>query len=143
MSRDAGAVSGIWSAVLAGLLVFLGVVAFLPTPVDQPLQGVLAEFLRLVHAHGVPAWIDYRFVEAAANVALFVPFGFTAALAFPGKRWWQIAGLGLLTSGFMELGQLLFLHSRFPSALDLAANTSGCLAGCVLAAVFTRLRHAS
>lgn len=121
-------------AVLAGFLAFLALVGFWPSPVDQPVQKQLAAFLVLIHILGAPAWIDYGFVEAAANVALFVPLGVLAALVFQNKRWWQIGGLGLLISGFMELGQLLFLHSRFPSALDLATNTAGSLLGFLLVA---------
>jgi VanZ family protein len=29
----------------------------------------------------------------------------------------------------MELGQLLFLHDRVPSAMDIVANTSGAMLG--------------
>ena len=76
-------------------------------------------------------------------MALFVPLGVLAALAFPGKPWWQIGAFGLLVSGFMELGQLLFLHSRFPSPLDLATNTAGCLVGSLLVAHFVRPRSAA
>jgi VanZ family protein len=34
----------------------------------------------------------------------------------------------------MELGQLLFLSSRFASLLDVATNTAGCVAGTLIAA---------
>ena len=116
-----------WRWVLAGFLAVLALVGFWPSPVDKPVQGEIAGFLFLIHSLGVPGWIGYGSVEASANVALFIPLGVLAALAFPGKPWWQIGALGLLVSGFMELGQLLFLHSRFPSPLDLATNTAGCL----------------
>ncbi|MDI3213086.1 VanZ family protein [Arthrobacter sp. AL12] len=132
-----------WRGVLTGFLAVLALVGFWPSPVDQPVQGQLAVFLFLIHALGVPPWIGYGFVEATANVALFVPLGFLAALAFPTKPWWQIGGFGLLVSGFMELGQLLFLHSRYPSALDLATNTAGCLLGFSLVAFVRRPRIAA
>ena len=35
----------------------------------------------------------------------------------------------------MELGQLLFLHNRFSSPVDLVTNTSGAVIGALLAAV--------
>ena len=129
-----------WRIVLGSFLTFLALVGFWPSPVDQPVQGQIAGFLVLIHTLGVPAWIGYGFVEASANVTLFVPLGVLAALAFPTKPWWQIGALGLLVSGCMELGQLLFLPSRFPSPLDLATNTAGCLMGFLLVAHFVRLR---
>ena len=135
---SATAPSHAWRAVLAGFLSFLALVGFWPSPVDQPVQGQIAGFLFLIHSLGVPAWIGYGFVEASANVALFVPLGILAALAFPTRPWWQIGAFGLLVTGCMELGQLLFLHSRFPSPLDLVTNTAGCLLGFLLVAHFLR-----
>lgn len=129
-----------WAGVLAGFLAALALVGFWPSPVDQPIQGEIAGFLFLIHKLGVPAWIGYWFIEASANVVLFVPLGVLAALAYPAKLWWRIGALGLLVSGCMELGQLLFLHSRFPSPLDLATNTAGCLLGFLLVAHFVRPR---
>ena len=129
-----------WRAVLAGFLAFLAVVGFWPSPVDQPVRGQVAGFIFFVHALGVPGWIGYGFFEASANVALFVPLGVVAALAFPAKPWWQIVAFGLLVSGCMELGQLLFLSSRFPSPLDLATNALGTLLGFLLVGLFIRLQ---
>jgi glycopeptide antibiotics resistance protein len=73
-------------------------------------------------------------VEASANIVLFIPLGFVSLLAFPEKPWWRIGAFGLLISGCMELGQLLFLHNRFASPLDLVTNTSGAVLGALLAA---------
>ena len=125
-------------ALLTAFLAFLALVGFWPSPVDKPLEGHIAGFLHLVHRLGAPVWFDYGFIEASANVALFVPLGFLAVLGFPTKRWWQLAGLGMLISGCMELGQFLFLHSRCPSALDVATNTTGGLLGIVMASALQR-----
>ncbi|WP_311379692.1 VanZ family protein [Arthrobacter sp. ISL-48] len=111
----------------------MALVAFWPSPVDQPIQGELARILRFFHAHGIPAWFDYKFVEASANVVLFVPLGVVASLAFAEKRWWQIGAFGLIVSGCIELGQLLFLHDRFASPQDVVTNTSGAVIGALLA----------
>ncbi|WP_286398629.1 VanZ family protein [Pseudarthrobacter defluvii] len=111
----------------------LALVAFWPSPVDKPVAGQLVSVLTFLHRHGIPRWFNYTFIEAAANVALFTPVGFVAALAFPSKRWWQIGGFGLLISGCIELGQLLFLHARFASVSDVVTNTSGAVIGAVLA----------
>ena len=119
--------------VLVTMLLPLAAIAFWPTPVDQPVQGLLANVLHFLHRRGIPAWFNYRFVEASVNVALFIPYGIVSSLSFLEKRWWQIGLLGLLISGCMELGQLLFLHNRFSSPLDLVTNTLGAVMGALLA----------
>lgn len=119
----------LWRAVLATMLVPMALVAFWPTPVDKPVSGELAAFFATIHSMGFPRWINYAFIEAAANVVLFVPLGSVAALAFPHKRWWQAAAFGLLVSGCMELGQELFLHDRFASPSDVVTNTAGTVIG--------------
>lgn len=110
----------------------LALVAFWPTPVDRPVQGELAEVLFVLHRHGVPGWVNYNFVEASANLSLFVPIGFVSSLAFPSKRWWQLGALGLLISGCIELGQLLFLHDRYATLSDVVTNTGGAAVGAYL-----------
>ena len=135
---------GLWRFILAAMLIPLVFIAFWPVPVDQPVQGQLADLLRFLHRHGIPRWFNYQFVEASANVTLFVPLGFVSLLAFPEKPWWRIGAFGLLISGCMELGQSLFLHNRFASPVDLVTNTSGAILGAVLAtAASTKLeaRH--
>ena len=129
---------GVWRAVLALMMAFLAIVGFWPSPVDKPIQGQLTAFLFFLHGHGMPDWINYGFVEASANVAMFVPVGILAFLAFPRKQWWQVAAFGLLVSGCMELGQALFLDDRFASPGDLVTNTVGAVIGCLLV---RKLRH--
>ncbi|CAN7240517.1 VanZ family protein [Pseudarthrobacter oxydans] len=124
----------LWRFVLIAMLVPLALIAFWPSPVDQPVQGQLAAVLNFLHRHGIPTWFNYTFVEASANVVLFVPVGVVSSLAFPSWPWWRIGVFGLLISCCMELGQLLFLHDRFPSPLDLVTNTSGAVIGAFLAA---------
>lgn len=114
-----------WRAILVAMLVPLGLVAFWPSPVDRPIQGEPATLLKFPHAKGVPTWFNYRFVEASANVAPFVPLGVVASFAFSGNRWWQIGAFGLIVSGCMELGQLLFLHDRSATPQDLVTNPFG------------------
>lgn len=133
---------GAWRMVLVTMLLPLAAIAFWPTTVDQPVQGQLASILNFLHRRGIPPWFNYRFVEASANLTLFIPYGTVSALAFPEKRWWQIGGLGFLISGCMELGQLLFLHNRFSSPLDLVTNTLGAVIGALLAAVMLKKAQA-
>jgi len=128
----------LWQLILMAMTMPLTLIAFWPSPVDKPLSRQLSAVLAFLHRHGVPSWFDYKFVEASANVVLFMPVGFVAALAFPSKRWWQIGALGLLVSGCIELGQLLFLNERFASASDIATNTSGAVIGALLATWATK-----
>ena len=123
----------LWRFALIAMLVPLAFIAFWPSPVDQPVQGQLAAVLNFLHYHGVPGWLNYRFVEASANVALFVPVGVVSSLAFPSWPWWKIGAFGFLISCCMELGQLLFLNNRFASPLDLVTNASGAVIGALLA----------
>ncbi|WP_156810695.1 VanZ family protein [Arthrobacter sp. FB24] len=120
------------------MLVPLATVAFWPSPVDKPVQGELAGVLILIHALGIPRWVNYSFIEAAANIVLFVPVGVVASQAFPSKHIWQLGSFGLAVSGCMELGQQLFLHDRFASPLDLVTNTAGCVIGVLAARIGIR-----
>jgi VanZ family protein len=118
-----------WRTVLAAYFLILAAIGFWPTPVDRPVQGDLFATLFWLHAHGVPTWFGYKFVEASANVLLFIPVGALAALSFPRNRWWQNAAIGVLASACMELGQSLFLDQRDPSPQDLVTNVSGTILG--------------
>lgn len=128
----------LWQLVLAAMLVPLALVAFWPTPVDQPVSGQLTSVLNFLRHHGIPRWFNYGFVEKSANIALFLPVGFVARLAFPSKQWWQIGAFGLLVSSCIELGQLLFLHDRFASVSDIVTNTSGAFFGALVATWATK-----
>lgn len=118
-----------WRVALVAYLGSLGVIGFWPTPVDQPIQGTLASVLNFLHRHGVPPWFDYHVVESSANVAMFIPLGIFAAMALPTRAWWVIAGLGIMVSTCMELGQLLFITARFSSVVDVVMNTLGTVIG--------------
>jgi glycopeptide antibiotics resistance protein len=129
----------LWRGVFSVFLVILAFIGFWQSPVDEPVQGELSAVLELLHSHGIPGWFNYMFVEATANVVLFVPVGIVAPLAFPNQRWWRNAALGLGVSGCMELGQLLFLSSRVVSPLDLVTNTAGGVLGIALAQALLRV----
>jgi glycopeptide antibiotics resistance protein len=125
---------GFWRLMLVALLVPLALIALWPSPVDAPVQGQLARILKFLHAHGIPRWVNYKFVEASANVLLFLPLGAVGWLAFPQIGWWRIGILALITSGCIELSQLLFLNNRFASPLDVVTNTGGAVIGALLVA---------
>lgn len=123
--------------------VILAFIAFWPTPVDKPVAGGLDALLDFLHQRGIPEWFNYGFIEACANVLLFVPAGLLLAFTSPRKRWWQLLALGAAASGSIELGQLLFLPYRFSSWQDILMNTLGVGVGLLLAAVSKRLSLAA
>lgn len=130
--------TGLWRTVLVLMAVPLALIAFWPTPVDRPIGVALARVLGYLHQHGIPSWVDYAFVEASANVVLFIPVGVVAALAFPRWRFWQVVTFGFAVSGCIEICQGLFLPARFASPMDLAVNTVGTVLGAVLALLWRR-----
>lgn len=85
------------------------------------------------------------------NIAIYVPIGFAAHLAFrnarlPYFRFYGPVIVGILLSASVELAQL-YTPSRDTSLLDLITNIAGAALGTVLATVFqrmagTRPRHA-
>ncbi|MGR0159141.1 VanZ family protein [Paenarthrobacter nitroguajacolicus] len=131
-----------WRIALAGYLAGLAMIGFWPTPVDKPIQGTLSAVLNYLHSLGVPEWIGYNFVEASANVLLFIPLGGLVAFVLPAKPWWHVAALSALVSVSMEGGQLLFITDRFFSLLDLVTNALGAVIGIAFARLFSRRRLA-
>ncbi|MHC8608831.1 VanZ family protein [Paenarthrobacter ureafaciens] len=127
-----------WRIAMAAYLACLAVVGFWPTPVDKPIQGTLASVLRYLHDHGVPGWVNYKFVEASANITLFIPFGILIAMSVPGMKWWRLVALGALASMCIELGQLLFMAARFDTFMDILMNTLGALIGVALVRLILR-----
>jgi hypothetical protein len=121
----AGAARGLLALYVAAL----AFVAFWPTPVDRPIAGRLETVLFALHRSGLPELINYSFVEFASNILLFAPIGILAALAFPAFHRGRVVLAAFLASCCMELGQKLFLHDRFPSAMDIVANTAGAMLG--------------
>jgi hypothetical protein len=72
--------------------------------------------------------------DVACNVALFIPFGLAASAFFAGgvavrQRLLLVAGTAALFSLSIEMIQTL-IPSRFPSMVDVAANTIGAAVGC-------------
>jgi len=65
--------------------------------------------------------------DVIANVALFVPFGYSFARRGP---WWKAVVVAALVSATAEATQL-FGTSRFPSATDVAAGVIGAGLGAI------------
>jgi glycopeptide antibiotics resistance protein len=89
--------------------------------------------LRKLHRWGLPASFDYRVLELAANVILFLPLGALVARILGTRLWWGGVAVGFVVSFLMELAQLAFLPARFSSIVDVAANTFGAMVGALAA----------
>lgn len=116
--------------VILGVYVLaLGVIALSPV---SPIRGL--DLSQQLDSLGL-GWVTYTQLESFANVMLFVPFGLLIALLVPTSWWWLVV-LGLITvAGGIELGQALFLPGRVPSLDDVIANSTGGVAGVLIAAV--------
>jgi glycopeptide antibiotics resistance protein len=123
------------SVLIALYVAFVLVVTLWPTTVDKPIDPYLFKFLAALHQHGVPAFVNYAFIEFSANVLFFVPVGFFATLLLPYRLQWLAVVLGCALSCCIELSQKLFLPGRVSSLGDVLANTSGALIGCIVAAL--------
>ena len=114
-------------------LVGLTLVAFWPTPVDRGAYSTIQSLLARLHALGIPEWFNYGLVEFTANIALFVPLGLLSVILVGANRVWYPILAGFASSCLIELGQLIFLPSRFATPADVLANTLGTVLGALLA----------
>jgi glycopeptide antibiotics resistance protein len=129
-----------WVAILVSLAAIL-TITFWPTPVDRPFAHSLSDILAQLHSAGVPAWVDYNFVQTASNVVIFLPLGALIASVVWTTFWWMSGVLGLALSLSIELTQYLVLPARFATAGDIIANTSGALLGGLIVAAFHAARN--
>lgn len=120
----------------------LGAIALWPTPVDRGGARLLAKALKELHQRGMPGWIDYTFVESASNILLFVPLGALVVWILGRRYWWAGGATGMVLSAGIEVAQFVFLPARYPSLLDVAANTAGATLGSLLMLLVLTLRKA-
>jgi glycopeptide antibiotics resistance protein len=114
--------------VVAALVVYLALVARVtlwPAPASPSTFDLVRAVLEWLSRVGVP--ITYAGLEAGANVVLFLPFGVLVGLLV--RRSWLVVVLGFAASTTIELCQLLFLPSRFPTVQDVVLNTLGTAIG--------------
>lgn len=111
----------------------LNAIAFWPTPVDRGVHGSISTLVLWLHAHGIPAWLDYPSIEFTANIALFIPVGLLVVVLAGARRWWLGPVGGALVSTVIELAQHFFLPERFATVNDVVANSLGALLGAGLA----------
>lgn len=117
------------------LVVLLAVIARItlwPSRVDEAGGPTLLAVLERLHDRGVPTWLDYAFVERAANVVMFVPFGVLLVVVL-APRWWLAVVVPALVSATVELVQHVALPQRVAGVQDVLANTAGAALGAVAA----------
>jgi VanZ family protein len=125
-----------WAVALGAYTVVVALVVGWPTPVDAGAHDTLTSLFARLHAAGVPAWVDYAFLEKAANVAMFVPFGLLIT-GLDRRRWWWGLLVPAALSAAAEVSQLVLRPERFATWTDVAANTAGAALGVVVALVLT------
>lgn len=120
--------------VVAGIyLLGAGLILLWPTSVSAPFRGFLMA-LRSTVPYGD------RLLEIGANVLLFLPAGWLAAvLVGRGRRWLVLLG-GAAVSLTVELAQAVLLPGRVPSFRDVLANSVGVGLGVALASLLDRRR---
>ena len=94
------------------------------------------------HSHWVKVcWVPFQdhrlpgfWLDAAQNILLFVPFGFTAIHAGGRNKFVTGALTGLLAAVLAASGELfqVYCHERFPSMSDVADGTAGALLGALI-----------
>jgi len=93
---------------------------------SQLLWRVLDAFAR----HEETSWITFARVEAAANVAMFVPMGMFPALLLPKRAWWVGVVVGFAATCAIEAYQATALSAtRFSDPQDILMNTIGAAIG--------------
>ena len=121
------------SILTAVYVLFVLAVTLNPKTVDNGLDRYIDKALNQLHAHGIPDFVDYDFLEFTSNIAFFVPVGFLLGLLVPFRAWWLPPFLGAALSTFVELFQKLFLPGRVASLQDVLANTAGAVIGTIIA----------
>ena len=110
------------------LVAYLGVVAVVtlrPAPPDDATLGLARRVIDGLRDAGLP--VTFEGVEAAANVAMFVPFGVLVGLLLR-RPWWVVVLLGAATSGLIETVQV-WLPTRYSTLQDVVMNTLGAAVG--------------
>lgn len=112
---------------------FLAFVVLWPSPIDEPVRGILDRAILELHERGVPTFVDYVLIESAANILLFVPVGILFGLMLP-LRWWPLTLLfGPALSALIEITQRVMLDARYSAIEDFIANSIGSTIGVFLA----------
>ncbi len=105
--------------------VVIALITLTPQGPESPHGAVSTAILNFLHRVGVPASFSEVAWEFTANIIMFMPLGFFLLLAIGKRKLWLAAAAMPAASCFIELSQLLFLPSRFPTLSDIIANSTG------------------
>jgi glycopeptide antibiotics resistance protein len=122
--------------------VLLLMILLWPVPVDQSgtTNTLVTAILRLANQTPGFGWLDYNFLESAANIVLFMPFGFLGTQLRPQTSPLFVALLGVAVSLSAELLQLFVITQRVFSLDDILHNSLGAAIGVALATWWGRTR---
>lgn len=124
--------------LLAPYLLSVALIVWLPASMASRVTGVAYQLARFASENfGVSLSTSYAVFEFLSNIALFVPFGILASMAWPQINRWLIILIGYASSATIELVQSL-LPSRFPTLSDVIANTLGTVVGCLIVLLASR-----
>lgn len=127
-------------ALLIFYTLFIAFMTLTPHQLDTSPEGPIGRLLEFFAAHQVTAWLTYQVVEALANVAMFVPFGFLLALHLGRRRWWIGWAIGVVFTCLIEGTQATLLSpTRYATISDLITNSIGAGVGAILALILMLL----
>ncbi|MBF4579728.1 VanZ family protein [Frigoribacterium sp. VKM Ac-2530] len=128
-------------------LVYLAGVAWMtlrPSVYGDGTSELLWRTLDFFGRHDETSWITFARVEAAANVAMFVPMGMFPALLLPKRAWWVGVVLGFAATCAIEFYQATALSStRFSDPQDILMNTIGAAIGAAFVGLVLPSRRCS
>ncbi|PRB44962.1 teicoplanin resistance protein VanZ [Arthrobacter sp. MYb23] len=119
-------------ALFVAYLVSLAFVVFLPAREASTVTGFVGVIAGWLSFFGFPEEAAAIGVEFVANIVLFVPFGVFVRLLKPTLNLWPVALVAAVSSGAIEVLQLL-IPGRVTAVSDVVANTLGALAGLMVA----------
>ncbi|UVI36153.1 VanZ family protein [Brevibacterium spongiae] len=120
-------------ALLVLYTLFIAAITLTPQQMGTGPNTLIGHALDLFAAHRETAWLTYERVEKLGNVAMFIPFGFLAALHFGRRRWWLGFVVGASFSTAIEIFQgTVLTQTRFATLSDLVTNTIGAGIGALL-----------
>lgn len=134
---------GVRRGAMFGLCIYLTlvfIVVFILKLGEIPLLDRIGSVLGHFHERNLFIGVRYGHIEAAANVAFFVPLGALVPLVYSRPRWIRGWLLCFGLSVFIETTQLFFLPGRVASMRDVVCNAVGAGIGVLLTFVLSTSR---
>lgn len=128
--------------VLAVCAAVVLAVTLRPTAVTVGNDAAIDTVLKATRQAGAPDSFDYHALEFAANILMFIPVGFFAALVCRRGRMWVALLVVPMLSGAVELVQAVLLPGRTGAWSDVVANSMGAWIGIFAAMIVRALVHA-